>query len=321
MFKFSTLNFINTEKYLDGKTPKFAASNDGKELFINSNRLVFTADTVKDKTVWKREGTYGKLAKATVAAVAPLTAKSVRFTINIRLSMASQDSLYANPFTFKGKPLVIEVPQDALTSDKKLKDYIKKYQLALYDTDMVDFSLDGNDVVITATNIYQKFTDVLVEEYVGPNADPFVSAYQDANKSVTIESNLEDFGTYHQLTKDMVLPTCEHLAWGSEKVDEKPVPGVLYNQYTIHMCAERENPTGLGAVGEVVTSRTTHVFYVNSALADMFEGELEKVFGSDCVKTVDKPTDYTVTTELQPTGSYFADATVSTTKEALDPEP
>jgi hypothetical protein len=52
--------------------------------------------------------------------------------------------------------------------------------------------------------------------------------------------------------------------------------GALYNQYTIHYCAKR-GVLGLNAVGQTVTSATTHVFYVKQDLAPDFEKALATI--------------------------------------------
>ena len=52
--------------------------------------------------------------------------------------------------------------------------------------------------------------------------------------------------------------------------------GAKYNQYTIYYCTNR-GVLGTNAVGDIVKSRTTHVFYVKSDLASTFETALQKI--------------------------------------------
>lgn len=70
-------------------------------------------------------------------------------------------------------------------------------------------------------------------------------------------------GTYQQILRDLRLPTMENLAYGSltQQMNEMPVPGMNYVQYTLHYVTCR-GILGGSAVGEVTHSKTTHVFFV-----------------------------------------------------------
>lgn len=70
-------------------------------------------------------------------------------------------------------------------------------------------------------------------------------------------------GTYAQILRDLRLPTMENLAYGSltQQMNEMPVPGMNYVQYTLHYVTCR-GILGGSAVGEVTHSKTTHVFFV-----------------------------------------------------------
>ena len=59
-------------------------------------------------------------------------------------------------------------------------------------------------------------------------------------------------------------------------LDENPIIGAKYNQYTIHYCTNR-GVLGTNAVGDTVKSVTTHVFYVNQNVAADFETALAKI--------------------------------------------
>lgn len=301
---------------------------------INQNRQFIEADTIV--AAYKRAGDYGKCETVDVSEFANVdgTTKSdlYRIELYIRLAMDCQDSAYANDRVYKGRPLSFDVTGDVISDMDKLKRYMKKYALAYYnDGDLVTF--DDNKLV--ASNIYQRFTKLEVKKYDETITNPLADHYKtvlggefvtEENGSVatedgafTKEMGREDFGTYHQLTKDMVLPTFEHLRIESNQKDEQPVPGVLYNQYTIHMCAKREHPTGLGAVGEVIKSKTTHVFYVNQAIAADFEAELNKVLGETEVELVevDCPDGYPFGEEFASSGSVAADTVTNITSGAF----
>ena len=85
-------------------------------------------------------------------------------------------------------------------------------------------------------------------------------------------------GTYAQILRDLRLPTMENLAYGSltQQMDEMPVPGNKYVQYTLHYVTCR-GILGGSAVGEVTHSKTTHVFFVPDDCCPCAEG-LDQAF-------------------------------------------
>lgn len=86
----------------------------------------------------------------------------------------------------------------------------------------------------------------------------------------------EGFGTYPYLLHNLRLPTYARRRYLATNEDETPVIGAKYNQYTIHYCTNR-GILGDNAVGDLVKSKTTHVFYVKQDLASDFEAALAKV--------------------------------------------
>ena len=86
---------------------------------------------------------------------------------------------------------------------------------------------------------------------------------ESTNKYLHIVDCVNGTGTYAQILKDLRLPTMENLAYGSltQQMNEMPVPGMKYVQYTLHYVTCR-GILGGSAVGEVTHSKTTHVFFV-----------------------------------------------------------
>jgi len=100
-------------------------------------------------------------------------------------------------------------------------------------------------------------------------------------------------GTYDQILRDLRLPTMENLAYGSltQQMNEMPVPGNKYVQYTLHYVTCR-GILGGSAVGEVTHSKTTHVFFVPAdccecaaGLDAAFQQALHNAFGWDVCGT------------------------------------
>ena len=53
--------------------------------------------------------------------------------------------------------------------------------------------------------------------------------------------------------------------------DEAPIEGVTYTQYSLQYKVEKAAPGGLSGVNQLVSSITTHVFYVHPNAVSKFE--------------------------------------------------
>ena len=83
----------------------------------------------------------------------------------------------------------------------------------------------------------------------------------------TIYPGAEAFGDYNWIMHNLRIPTDAATSYWSplKKAGDLPVPGGKYVQYTIKVCADRENIAG-NVVGEKTKSVTTHVLYVLNSL-------------------------------------------------------
>ena len=249
--------------------------------------------------VYKREHNDPELAKVNIDLTPITEAGFYRIAIYVRLSQGSQDSYYANDFVFKGKPFYIEfqVKQAQLADKaalaKKVVAIAKKYMNLQYEYPLLTITADGTKVVIEATDEYQRFKVVELQELsegFNPDCchpldvyepidslDPESDAYQgnivyaqDATDHHLLKGK-EGFGTYRQITKDLRLPTAANTRWTRIAADETPQLGGKYDEYVIYMCVNR-GVMGSDAVGDLVKSRTTHVFYVlHDGCTDLIE--------------------------------------------------
>lgn len=239
--------------------------------------------------IYKREHNDPELAKVEIDLTNITEAGFYRIAMYVKLSQGSQDSLYANDFVFKGKPFYIEfqVKQAQLADKaalaKKVVAIAKKYMNLQYEYPLLTITANGSKVVVEATDEYQRFRIVELQQLsdgFSPDCchpldvydaidslDPENDAYQGGivfAKNATDQHLLkgkEGFGTYRQITKDLRLPTAANTRWDRPAQDEAPQLGAKYDQYTIYMCVNR-GVMGSDAVGDLVKSRTTHVFYV-----------------------------------------------------------
>lgn len=249
--------------------------------------------------IYKRECNDPELAKVNIDLTGITEAGFYRIAIYVRLTQGSQDSYYANDFVFKGKPFFVEFKvttanlSNKAALAKKVVGIVKKYMNMQYEYPLLTVTADGTKVVIEATDEYQRFKMVELQqlgEGFNPDCchalevyeaidslDPESDAYQgnivfaqDATDNHLLKGK-EGFGTYRQITKDLRLPTAANTRWNRIVLDEAPQLGGKYDQYIIYMCVNR-GVMGSDAVGDLVKSRTHHVFYVlHDECADIIE--------------------------------------------------
>lgn len=204
-----------------------------------------------------------------------------RLKLYVRLS-GSQNSYYANDFVLKGKPFVYEFKITSASTTaadvaKEIKKVIDKIQ-AFYGDKCIKAEVSSTKLTIKGVDEYQLFTEAKIQK-LNTAADNSLTneVFEDVIDG-TITKNAEGFGTYTHILKDLRLPTVESRRFEAVNQEELPIPGSKYNQYTIEYKVDR-GLFGGAAVGQQVTSKTTHVFYVLNSLATEFETAL-KVLGT-----------------------------------------
>lgn len=299
MFQFTTTTIVNSLK--DYNFPDKDLITEVKEgntvVGIHIKRdFKFLADNVE--AIYKRAAHDPEMAEATIdltAVTAPVEDTTFRIAVYIRLS-GSQNSYYANDFVFKGKPFYIEflwrVGETAANVAKKVIKVAKKYQQMVYEYQLLDITESAGVITIKGTDEYQTLTKVDLEKFdenegpwqEGGHVGAFIpvdtldeeSIYHTGDVVTLVKQAVQGFGTYRNMIKDYRLPTAANTRWNKIIQDETPVVGAKYNQYTIVQCVKR-GIMGGDAVGEVVKSKTTHVFFVNQAIATQFETQLAKI--------------------------------------------
>ena len=304
MFQFTTTNVINSNKDLTTGKPLWSAQEAAGEkpasLYVKRVNKFIATNIV---AIYKAEAHDAENAKVTLdfSQVNATPGDVFRLHIYVGLSQASQSSLYANDLQWKGKPFSVDFVWGDSAADTvtKLVKTINKYAAMVYNKKMLNVTNSGTYITIEATDEYQRFRFVNIEKF---DADAYhgMGEYNvvrsladldevDSNAEVTAAAEgyfqgKEGFGTYPFLLHNLRLPTYARNRWLALNQDETPIVGAKYNQYTIYYCANR-GILGDNAVGDLVKSRTTHVFYVKQDLATEFEAALAKV---GTVITVDK---------------------------------
>ena len=296
MFQFTTTNVINTNQdYTTGKA-LWSAQEAGENYpaSLNIKRVnKFLAPNVV--AIYKALANDPSMAKVTIdlSQIAGTAGESYRLAIYIGLTQASQDSRYANDLILKGKPFTVDFVWKATAADvvKNLVKTIDKYAVMVYGEKLLNVSYSGTFLTIEAVNEYQRFRKVNVEKfdaeaYFGRGEYTPVRTLEDLTEKSTnaaltgtVEGYFvgkEGFGTYSYLLHNLRIPTAMRTRAFGVNLDENPIIGAKYNQYTIHYCTDR-GVLGTNAVGDTVKSVTTHVFYVNQAVATEFENALTTI--------------------------------------------
>jgi hypothetical protein len=237
-----------------------------------------------------------------------------RILLYIGLSMNSQDSLYANPFVYKGKPFYVEFKAfngNAAKTAKECARVVKKFLLFETDEKLLDVVVDGSKVTISGVNGYQQIKKAVLQKF-DPEAIK-VDCCTDQGEFIDIITGVpaiaETTGTGENATTTYkkVLEDGSHEALDANEV---PIcPGIeAFGDYNwiIHnlrlptytnmnyWSASKEEMPVVGqtytqftitmkdkrdrvageGVGMRITSVTTHVFYVATPYAALVETAL-----------------------------------------------
>lgn len=267
MFQYTNTIVLNSLKDATTGLDKIVKGSDNIEVrrvnkFLKKNVSAMRKRTASDPVIGKAEFT-----------ITDLGVGIYRLKLYIRLS-GSQNSYYSNDFVFKGKPFVYEFritsgsasgSTSATDAAKEIKRVIDKIQ-AFYGDKYIRTEVKGNKLIIHGVDEYQLFTEAKIQKLTTNEV------YEDIIEG-TITKSVEGFGTYTHILKDLRLPTIEARRFEAVNQEELPIPGMKYNQYTIYYTVDR-GLFGGAAVGQQVTSKTTHVFYVLESIAAEFEAAL-----------------------------------------------
>ena len=317
MFQFTTTNVINSDKdFTTGKAlwvTKDAAGSTPASLNIKRVNNFVATNVI---AIYKAVATDAENAKATLdfSQVSGTAGDVFRLHIYVGLSQASQSSLYANDLQWKGKPFSVDFVwgDTAANTVAKLVKTINKYSAMVYNKKLLNVTSSGNYITIEAVDEYQRFKFINIEKFdsdayhgmgeynVVRSLDNLAKKSSNAEVTATAEGYFvgkEGFGTYPFLLHNLRLPTYARNRWLALNQDETPIVGAKYNQYTIYYCVNR-GILGDNAVGDLVKSRTTHVFYVKQDLVTSFEAALAKVGTVITVSGKGTPNPGTVTGDI-----------------------
>lgn len=280
MNNFKTEYIINDWSLMpEGELPKALKNgvlNLGKYgIFSESDKL----------TVYHRvnqPGTAGKCIITIDAANIPSTADvtAIRLAFEIK-EVGKHTSEFANALTRNAKSICVEtdVIANAKTLADKLVELVKAQQTLMGIKLFTIAAATVDDDTATITITCDNYSEVKNCTLAGVNVDMKFTAYSSEVETpfgeVALTACKNPFGTAEDLIKNFRLPSLANTNWLALNQDERPIPNAQYDQYVIEKAVERNDVHGTGAVGQKVTSVTTHVFFIKSDLITDFENALK----------------------------------------------
>ena len=247
-------------------------TDDGKRVCIKRVGEYVVANIV-DK-IMKTEGQAGKPGSASF--VKPEVAEGNLLRITMFIS-TPKDAFaeFAMPFWQEfGKPFVIE------TAAKSVDAVVDAIRLSL-NTGGKYFKVEkgqnesANKITITLNDSFLDFGELNVD-VITPQADGADEKIVGSAK-VTITHSVHEFATATWIRENLRFPSGPNMRYTPLYADEAPIAGETYTQYSLQYEVKKAAPGGLSGVNQLVSSITTHVFYVHHNAVSAFE----TAFGSD----------------------------------------
>ena len=267
----------------------------------------FNTDPVKAGITKIKKTPYSQAVKTKVtlnlATGTPFVANNYyRLELFIRLNDNAQSD-YSNSLVFKEKPIYFEfkAPDTAFDATETAA------LVAAFNADQARYgypvlkassTVGSTILVIEGITEFQTIADAYIAKW--ESATTLDSYKGDFTRMTTpagaITKGKVAFGSYEWILRNLRLPTMENRRFTTPNELEMPVPGVNYNQYTIYYRKDR-GILGGAAVGQVTTSETCHVFYINSTLTTNYctvlDNLVSTINASNLTLTLD---DYSIAT-------------------------
>lgn len=263
MNQYTTTTIINDITRVEGNTT-------GK-LFTVKGTGTYRKEDIE--SIYKRGGTKSVKEVGTLT-IPTLDAKTEMVRLRLEFNIVKESiSEFKNGLTRDNKIIYLDFNKDtpANIADSITK-AIKNYN-NLSENPKCTVSNTGAVVTITSVQDYIRLGRIEFQELNLESITGYDDVYK-ATKIVITTKGAEGFGDYNWILHNFRLPTETATSWLAVLQDERPVPGTLYNQYTLTMVVKRRGIGSSNGVGQEITSTTTHVFYVAGHLSKAFETEV-----------------------------------------------
>lgn len=191
----------------------------------------------------------------------------------------SHTAEFQNSLTRENKVLAFEVASDTPTNMvAKFNKLVNDYNRTTKNAKVVLNTSVATTANITAVDEFVTIKKFELQELT-PNT---LTGYDHYTVAATadITPGTASFGTAAWIVRNLRMPTLANTSWTAVmKDDGRPIPGESYDEFVITMTADRGELTGMGAVGQSLTSVTRHVFFVRSSIATTFKTDLESALG------------------------------------------
>lgn len=281
MNNFKTEYIINDWSLMPGGKLPDALENNDTILNLGKYGIFSKSDKL---TVYHRvphEGTAGVCTITIDKAKIPVdNTTAIRLAFEIK-EVGKHTSEFANALTRNAKSICVEtdVIANAKTLADKLVELVKAQQTLMGIKLFTIAAATVDDDTATITITCDNYSEVKNCTLAGVNVDMKFTAYSSEVETpfgeVALTACKNPFGTAEDLIKNFRLPSLANTNWLALNQDERPIPNVNYHQYVIEKAVERNDVHGTGAVGQKVTSVTTHVFFIKSDLITDFENALK----------------------------------------------
>ena len=299
MFNFVTTTIINSDKDIQSGKALFSsiAKEEGKHDAILKIKRDFTFEKKHIVKVFKKVANEPVKGEITIDCTALLSAIPVtaiypvigRISLYVALE-GSEESIFANDFMQKGHPFSVGFKlNNAQVTASEVAAQIKKSinRFAIGNIGRNVFTADAKQAVVTlkATEEYSRFKGIVILLDSGDEetelAHLFDGETDNTQKVITVvHRGKNGFGTFSHIVKDLRLPTAVNTSWTALRLEERPVPGALYDQYLIYYKAPSGTNPSLVAVGHKTDSETVHSFWVRQDFSKAFETVITEVVGS-----------------------------------------
>ena len=204
--------------------------------------------------------------------------KVFRLLVDVRLK-GDVRSDYDRYSVYKGKPFIVEFSTEKTPTSAALTEIVATIKDGLTKNGNQDLSVsftggtvDDGTLVIEGTMYSQVFDAVMIQELKETSTSSYSSDpdFKLLVAGTKVTGAAEPFGSAWYITKNLRLPSSSNTRFMAVNSDERPIDGASYNQYSFRYSVERDI-TGMGAVGQVMTSVTDHIIYVKTDLATAFE--------------------------------------------------
>lgn len=308
MFQYTHEVIFNSLTMKDGSSRIARSKEDNKGSLIIKRGGEYWKNFIQDQKVYKTVGNVGtyellKIDVSKFATVFPPREDETSFMtvgtyqLSLFVKLLDPHALYEFGYpNYKSFGRHILVGFDVLPGETAATVAAKVYEslaLAIRKEELLVGALDGENVkefvagtdtvvAIRANHYALRFDtvglalydetvcDSCVGEYL-PTIDIFTNSDDTKNAAEVVTAGVEPFATGEWLIENLRFPTYPNIRWAAVGEEDRPVPGLVYVQYSFAYDSPRPQFGGISGVGQKVEAVTRHIYYVPESLASDFE--------------------------------------------------